>query len=139
MSFVLSPRLRLSLLMLAFALVCAAGGAVVGYVLGRKSERSRNLTGNWNQEVMSALKHHLHPDEQQQQALQKVLDEAVTSMQSIREQTVHDADEIVKKTIEELRKQMHPDQLAAFDELAKKRGQTTIDLLKVEKHAKKAK
>ncbi len=137
MSFVCTSRCKIIVSLVALILVCAVGGAFIGFSLGRKHERTRNQTILWNQEVMSALRRKLKPDADQQKRFQAAVDRAVASMHTARSDAIKETDVIVQKLIAELRVEVREDQRAEFDRLAKNRGKATLDLLKVEKRAQK--
>jgi hypothetical protein len=127
-----SPRLRVALVLIALAVVCIAGGLFVGYAIGRKAERQRNVTTTWNAEVMESLRHKLRPSGEQQQAFQAAVDRAVSAMQGTRAQAVRETDAIIEALIADVRKELTPAQQPIFEQLVKTRGKTSIDMLKVE-------
>jgi hypothetical protein len=133
MSFTCTSRCKISLMLTALVIVCGGGGGWVGFALGRKHERGRNQAVAWNQEIMSALHRKLKPSAEQEQRFQAAVDKAVAAMQIARNDAVKETDVIVEKLIADLRMELREDQRAEFDKLAKNRGRTTLDLLKVEK------
>ena len=132
MSFFSSSRLRVGLTLSALALVCVAGGLVIGFAIGTKHERNRGNPATWNLQVMKGLRWKLKPDAAQDKALQAIVDRAAASVQSTREQALNQANTTIDVLISELKKELHPDQITGFDELMKSRGKATVDMLKVE-------
>ena len=132
MSFFTSSRLRVGLMLFALALVCATGGFVLGFALGVKNERNRNNPATWNVQVMKGLRSKLNPDAAQEKAFQVIVDRAAVSVQQTRDQALHDANISIEQLVNDLRKEMRPDQMAIFEELLKTRGKATVDMLKVE-------
>lgn len=137
MSFACSSRCKITLMLIALVLVCAAGGGWIGFMLGRIHERGRNQPIAWNQEVMSALHRKLKPGAEQEKRFQAAVDKAVASMQVARGNAMRETDVIVEKLIADLRAELREDQRAEFERLAKNRGRATLDLLKVEKRTPK--
>ena len=137
MSFTCTSRCKVILMLTALIIVCAGGGGLIGFALGRKHERSRNQAAAWNQDVMSALHRKLKPDAEQEQRFQAAVDAAVAAMQIERNNAVQNTDILVEKLIADIRGELRDDQRAEFDKLAKNRGKATLDLLKVEKRAEK--
>ena len=137
MSFTCSSRCKIIVMLTALIIVCAGGGGWIGFALGRKHERNRNQTVAWNQEVMSALYRKLKPSPEQEQRFQAAVDNAVAAMQVERNNAIKNTDVIVEKLIADIRSELREDQQAEFDKMAKNRGKATLDLLKVEKPARK--
>ncbi|MBX7211495.1 MAG: hypothetical protein K1X78_24530 [Verrucomicrobiaceae bacterium] len=138
MSFTCSNRCKITLMLAALIVVCAAGGAWIGFMLGRKHERGRNQPVAWNQEVMSALHRKLRPDSEQERRFQAAVDKAVASMQTARGNAMRETDAIVEKLIADLRAELREGQRAEFERMVKTRGKATLDLLKVEKRTEKS-
>jgi hypothetical protein len=86
---------------------------------------------------MSALHRKLKPSPEQEQRFQAAVDNAVAAMQVERSNAIRNTDVVVQKLISDIRNELREDQRAEFDKLAKNRGKTTLDLLKVEKPQKK--
>lgn len=137
MSLTCSSRCKITFMLATLIAVCALGGGWIGFMLGRKHERSRNQPVAWNQEVMSALHRKLKPDAEQEKRFQAAVDKAVASMQIARGNAMRETDVIVEKLIADLRAELREDQRNEFERLAKARGKATLDLLKVEKRAEK--
>ena len=137
MSFTCTSRCKVTVMLTALVIVCVGGGGWIGFGLGRKHERGRNQAIAWNQEVMSALHRKLKPSPEQEQRFQAAVDNAVAAMQVERSNAIRNTDVIVQKLISDIRNELREDQRAEFDKLAKNRGKTTLDLLKVEKPRKK--
>lgn len=137
MSPACSSRCKITLMLAALVVVCALGGGWIGFMLGRKHERSRNQPVAWNQEVMSALHRKLKPNAEQEKRFQAAVDKAVASMQAARGNAMRETDVIVEKLIADLRAELREDQRTEFERLAKNRGKATLDLLKVEKRTEK--
>ena len=137
MNFTCTSRCKIILMLTALVIVCIGGGGWIGIALGRKHERNRNQTVAWNQEVMSALHRKLKPSPEQEQRFQAAVDNAVAAMQVERNNAIRNTDVIVQKLIADIRSELREDQHAEFDKMAKNRGKATLDLLKVEKPARK--
>lgn len=137
MSFTCSSRCKIIASLIALTLVCVLGGGLIGFMLGRKHERSRNQTAAWNQEVIASLNRKLKPDAEQKKRFQAAVDKAVASMQIARANAVRETDVIVEQLVNDLRAEMKENQRADFERLAKNRGKATIDLLKVENRSRK--
>ena len=137
MNFTCSSRCKITAMLAALTLVCVLGGGWIGFMLGRKHERGRNQTAAWNQEVISVLNRKLKPDAVQRKRFQAAVDKALASMQAARANAIRETDVIVEQLVSDLRAEMKDSQRAEFERLAKNRGKSTLDLLKVEKRAEK--
>ena len=132
MSFLSSSRLRVGLMLSAFALVCVTGGLVFGFLIGKKHERDRNNPATWNVQVMKGLRWKLKPDAEQVKKFQAVVDHAAESVQQIRDRATKEADASIDVFVTDLRKELRPDQIAGFEDLMKTRVRANADVLRVQ-------
>jgi hypothetical protein len=127
----MTPRSKIILTLSATVVVSLLiGGDIGAHWAAAKIRRQGNPTA-WNQSIMKIMQRHLKLTPDQERKVQGHLDDRVTELIGLREETVHRTDAVIEHLIAEVNEELTPQQRVEFAKLAAKRNQTNLDMLKV--------
>jgi hypothetical protein len=112
------PVLCLAALMLVSGLV----GGLIGRRFARTEFERRSDPQHWNETAMRNLERRLNPTAGQHQKIQGYLDAAVEELTGVREDTARRSAAIIERLLEQVDKELTPEQQAAFAEMKPKPG-----------------
>jgi hypothetical protein len=115
----------LLLLILSSGLV----GGLVGRRLARIELERRSDPKNWNEAAMRTFDRTVRPSDAQRVKLQALLDAAVEELRSVRTDTIGRSKKIILRLVDEVERELTPEQKAAFEAMKPKPGE--LDSLEV--------
>jgi hypothetical protein len=115
---------------------------MVGGLLGRHYTRfefsRRSDPGHWNETVVRDLDRALKPTPEQREKIQGHIDAAVEELKDVRAETIRRSTAIVTRLVEQVDKELTPEQRAAFARFKPKpRDLSNLNLLNVETRKEK--
>ncbi len=126
------PNLRILATLLALVVVSALGGGFLGARLGREQMRQRFDPQTWNEYAMRTLDQRLRLSPEQRTRIQSAIDHAVLEMKRVHRETVERTVAIVDRMLDDIGRELTPEQRQRAEALAPRRDELTIDLLKVQ-------
>jgi hypothetical protein len=123
---------KLVLLLAALMLTCGLAGFLVGHLFARKQIEIRNDPGAWNEHVSREFDRIVQPTPEQGTRIQATLDQAVRELQEIRLATIARSTNVIWRLIEDVEKELTPEQRKAFEQMKPRPADLNLDLLRVE-------
>jgi len=118
--------------LVGLALVSAALGGLLGRRLARSEFAHRSDPSHWNETAMRNLERTLKPTPEQQRKIQDYLDSAVAELTAIRAETIHRSAAIVIRLVDQVDKELTPEQRTAFERIKPKPSDlSNLNLLNV--------
>ena len=132
----MKTKWRIILVQFGIVLLSVVAGGLIGAKLKERELKRRHTPETWNQTAMRALEHRLKLTPGQTHKTQAIIDGGVEEMKGIRLETIVRTDAVIERLINEIDRELTPEQSAELQKLRKERGTTTIDMLKVEPRKK---
>jgi len=129
-------RWKIILTLAAVVLISGLAGGVIGTRLAYTRIHRHNIPQTWNETVMRKLQRQLRLTPDQAQKIQARMDSRVDELTALREQTITKTNGIIEQLIDDVDHELTPEQKVEFAKLKQERGQTTLDLLKVQPRKK---
>jgi hypothetical protein len=122
----------------AMVLVSGLLGGLIGRRWARMEFERRSDPSHWNQTAMRDLDRTLKPTPQQRRKIQDHLDAAVEELKHVRAETISRSAAIVMRLVDQVDKELTPEQQAAFTRMKPKPSDlSNLNLLNVEPAKKK--
>lgn len=124
--------------LIALVLVSGLLGGLLGRRVARLEFQRRSDPRHWNQTVVHDLERALKPTPEQRAKIQAHIDAAVEELDAVRGETVRRSATIVGRLIEQVDRELTPQQRPAFDRMKPKPSElSSLHLLNVEPRSKK--
>ena len=124
--------------LVALAAVSAAVGGLVGRRLARREFERRSDPVNWNEAALRDLERKLKPTLPQLEKIRGHMDAAVADLIRVRTETIKQSTAIVLRLVEQVEKELTPEQRRAFAALKPKPAElSNLKLLNVDTPKKK--
>jgi hypothetical protein len=121
------------------ALIVVSGllGALLGWHYARLECARRADPSHWNETAMRALERTVKPTPAQHKRLERDLDAAVEQLKAIRADTIARSLPVLRRLVEQVEKELTPEQRIAFKRIAPKDSElSNLGLLNVEPRKK---
>ncbi len=122
---------RIAIYLAAIILVSFLAGLLMGHRLARRQLEARNDLANWNEHVAQEFERVVRPTPDQGARIQARLDQAVRELQAIRRETMARSTNVIWRLVDEVDKELTPQQRQAFEAMKPRPGDLTLDVLKV--------
>ena len=119
MAMIRKPRLKVVLLLSLLVLVSAGMGFFAGIVLTTAINKKKEKPEFWQEAAMKQLEK-LHPDAAQKQKFEARTRTTVKELNDIRQQSIKDVWEVVKRAVGDIDKELTPEQRKTFDKIKPK-------------------
>lgn len=117
----------------ALVIVSGAIGFLAGVQYKDSTSQRRFDPQNWNVYAMKTLEARLNLTTSQQKRIQTIVDETVTEMNTVHQDTIQRTVDIVNQLLSAIGKELTPEQRKIAETLSPSSEELTIDLLKVGK------
>ncbi len=117
--------------LLGLVLFSALAGALLGHRAARREIEQRNDPENWNEHVVRVFDHLVKPTPEQGERIQARLDQAVRELQAIRLETISRSTNVILRLVDEVDRELTPEQRKAFATMKPKPEDLSLEWLKV--------
>ena len=129
---------KIVLCLLALAVVSGLAGGFFGYRLARHRLEQRDNPETWNETAMRTFDRTVQPGPEQRVKIKACLDTAIAALKAIRADTIARSTNVIWRLVEQVEKELTPEQAAAFAKMKPTQGElSTLDLLQVDAPPKK--
>jgi hypothetical protein len=132
----MKAKWKIILSLVGIVLVSMLTGGFLGAKFAERVIKHRNTPEAWNQKAMRSLHQRLKLSPEQDSKMQRIMDGGIEEMKGIRRETIAKTDAVVERMLADLEREITPEQRGEFVKLRKQRGETTLDMLKVEPRKK---
>lgn len=132
----MKAKWKIILSLVGIVLVSMLAGGFLGAKFAERVIKHRNTPEAWNQKAMRSLHQRLKLSPEQDSKMQRIMDGGIEEMKGIRRETIAKTDAVVERMLADLEREITPEQRGEFVKLRKQRGETTLDMLKVEPRKK---
>jgi hypothetical protein len=121
--------LKIAACLLVLILASGFAGGLIGRRLTKIDLERRSDPKKWNEAAMRTFDRTVRPTDAQRVKLQAVLDAAVEELKAVRADTIGRSKKIILRLVDEIERELTPEQKAAFEAMKPKPGE--LDSLEV--------
>jgi hypothetical protein len=126
---IFSRRVKVSLLLVLLVLISGGVGFFLGLGLASAVEKKKDDPVFWNESALKSLER-LQPSDAQRERFQEIVGKAVDDLTDVRNDTLQKVYHTFGQALDEIEKELTPEQKEKFNKMKPTKEQITLDLLK---------
>lgn len=126
---IFSRRFRAAFLMLLLAIVSGIIGFFLGIAVAKAVSKKKDDPAVWHETALKGLEK-LHPTDVQRERFRAIVGIAVDELTVVRNSTLETVVSVFNRTVDDIEKELTPEQKQAFAKMKPTKDQITLELLK---------